>query len=157
METIWIIQSLAVNMDWEITQMDVKGAYLNRHLEEEVYMHQPDGFEDGTGCVCCLIKTLYGLKQSGQEWNKELNSRLTSQGFEQLKADPCAYIQESDDQIEIITVWVDDLLLFTAKPKALEKLSCLDKLKKEIQTLFDVMDLGSPQKIVGIEIDHDHT
>ena len=72
--------------------MDVKGAYLNGHLEEEVYMHQPDGFEDGTGRVCCLIKTLYGLKQSGREWNKELNSHLMSQGFEQLKADPCTYI-----------------------------------------------------------------
>ena len=62
LETIRTILSLAVNMDWEITQMDVKGAYLNVNLQEEVYMHQPDGFKDGTNRVCRLIKTIYGLK-----------------------------------------------------------------------------------------------
>ena len=149
METIRTILSLAVNMDWELTQMDVKGAYLNGQLEEEVFMRQPEGFEDGTNRVCRLIKTLYGLKQSGREWNKILNSRLTGQGFNQLNADPCAYIRDTEDHIEIITVWVDDLLLFTDEPNV------MDKLKKEIQTLFEVSDLGSPQKIVGIEIDRD--
>jgi len=84
---------------------------LNGHLEEEVFMRQPDGFNDGTNRVCRLIKTLYGLKQAGREWNKQLDSRLKGQGFEQLKADPCAYIRETDNRIEIITVWVDDLLI----------------------------------------------
>lgn len=56
--------------------MDVKGAYLNGNLEEEVYMKQPEGFNDGTDKVCHLIKTLYGLKQAGQEWNKLLDMRL---------------------------------------------------------------------------------
>jgi hypothetical protein len=43
---------------------------------EKIYMHQPEGFDDGTGRVCELIKTLYGLKQSGCEWNKELDEKL---------------------------------------------------------------------------------
>ena len=149
METIRMILSLAINMDYEITQMDVKGAYLNGYLEEEVYMRQPEGFEDGTDRVCRLIKTLYGLKQAGREWNKEIDSRLRGQGFERLKANPCAYIRETEEHIEIITVWVDDLLLFTDKPEIMEK------LKKELQTLFELTDLGSPQKIVGISIDRD--
>jgi hypothetical protein len=49
----------------KIQQMDVKGAYLNRILKEKVYMHQPKGYKDKTGQICELIKTIYGLKQSG--------------------------------------------------------------------------------------------
>ena len=81
LETIRAILVLAVSQDWEIQQMDVKGAYLNGTLKEEVYMRQPEGFEDGTQRVCQLIKTLYGLKQSGREWNIELNGRLVKEGF----------------------------------------------------------------------------
>jgi len=69
--------ALATIEDWEINQMDVKGAYLNGHLKEEIYMAQPDGYEDGSNKACCLIKTLYGLKQSGCEWNTELNVQLS--------------------------------------------------------------------------------
>jgi hypothetical protein len=65
LETIRAILALAVAEDWEIQQMDVKGAYLNGILKEEVYMKQPEGFDDGTLWLCRLIKTLYGLKQSG--------------------------------------------------------------------------------------------
>ena len=56
--------------------MDVKGAYLNGILKEKVYMRQPEGYDDGSGRVSLLIKTLYGLKQSGREWNKELDIKL---------------------------------------------------------------------------------
>ena len=73
LETIRAILALVVSQDWEIQQMDMKGTYLNGMLKEEVYMKQPKGFEDGTQHVCRLIKTLYGLKQSGREWNIELN------------------------------------------------------------------------------------
>ncbi len=75
--------------------------------------------------------------------------RLREQGFDQLQADPCAYIRETAEHFEIITTWVDDLLLFT------DTAETMNKLKEELQTLFEVTDLGSPQKIVGIEIDHD--
>ena len=149
LETIRTILALTVNFDWELTQMDVKGAYLNGNLEEEVYMLQPDGFGDGTGKVCRLIKTLYGLKQAGREWNKVLNMRLRDKGFKNLEADPCAFIRDTNKHIEIITAWVDDLLLFT------ETAQFMNTLKAELKTVFDVTDLGSPQKIVGIEIDHD--
>jgi hypothetical protein len=81
LETIQSVMSTATVMDWEIQQMDVKGAYLNGIIKEEVYMAQPEGFNDGTGRVCRLKKTIYGLKQSGWEWNIELNTRLTSIRF----------------------------------------------------------------------------
>ena len=73
--------------------MDVKGAYLNGILQEQVYMKQPEGYDDGSGRVCQLVKTLYGLKQSGREWNKKLDYELKEKGFTNLKSDPCIYIR----------------------------------------------------------------
>jgi hypothetical protein len=55
-------------------------------------MQQPKGYEDGTDQVCELIKTLYSLKQSGRKWNKELDSKLKSFGYQHLRSDPCVYI-----------------------------------------------------------------
>ena len=72
--------------------MDIKGAYLNGYLSEQVYMKQPDGYKDGTGCICYLKKTLYGLKQARHKWNKEFNRKIHTKDFHQLKSDPCAYI-----------------------------------------------------------------
>jgi transposase InsO family protein len=149
LETIRTILSLAVSQDWEIQQMDVKGAFLNGILKEEVFMDQPQGYEDGTDRLCRLIRTIYGLKQSGREWNYELNKELEAAKFTRLYSDPCAYIRRTGDNIEIITVWVDDLLLFT------NDVTVMGKLKLELQTMFDVTDLGDPNKIVGIEINRD--
>ena len=64
--------------------MDIKGVYLNGVLKEKVYMHQPEGYDNESGRVCLLIKALYSLKQSGQEWNKELDIKLQSFGFQLL-------------------------------------------------------------------------
>ena len=92
METIWAILALVPSEKLIVQQMDVKGAYLNGILQEKVYMQQPEGFEDGTGRVCELVKTIYGLKQSGREWNKEFDNKMKSFGFQRLKLDPCVYI-----------------------------------------------------------------
>ena len=98
LETIRAILALAIENDWEIQQMDVKGAYLNSDLKEEIYMNQPEGFDDGTSRLCHLIKTIYRLKQSGREWNHKLNTKLTEMGFEQLQSDLCIYIHTKDQQ-----------------------------------------------------------
>ncbi len=69
--------------------MDVVAAYLNDELEEEVHMKQPSGFDDGTGQVCKLQLSLYGLKQSGRVWNQKLTATFKKLGFTQLMADQC--------------------------------------------------------------------
>jgi len=76
LETIRAILAIAPTRKLLIQQMDVKGAYLNGTLKERVYMQQPEGFADGTGRVCLLIKTLYGLKQAGHKWNIEFDTKL---------------------------------------------------------------------------------
>jgi hypothetical protein len=126
--------------------MDMKGTYLNGILTETIYMKQPDGYENGTDQICCLVKTLYGLKQAGREWNKELDTKLCQHKFTRLRSDPCAYVRRHAQNIEIITIWVDDFLLFMSSQML------LDALKAELQTEWEITDLGDPAKIVGIKI-----
>ena len=72
------------------------------------------------------------------------------EGFRRLWSDPCAYVRQTPEGIEIITVWVDDLLLFTMTQ------GLMTSLKLQLQSMFEVTDLGDPKKIVGIEIMWDH-
>jgi hypothetical protein len=92
METLCAILALAATKQLKIQQMDIKGAYLNGILWEKIWMKQPEGFEDRTGRVCELFKTLYGLKQSGRKWNKQLDKKLKKHGYKCLFSDPCIYV-----------------------------------------------------------------
>jgi hypothetical protein len=140
METIRVILSLAAIKKLVICQMDIKGTYLNGTLKETVYMRQLTGYEDDTGHICQLIKMLYGLKQSGREWNKELDNKLKKHDFNKLRSDPCTYIRHKGDDPEIITVWVDDFLLFATMEDLMRK------MKKDIESEWETTDLGEPQK-----------
>ncbi|KAG8983720.1 hypothetical protein FRB90_005811, partial [Tulasnella sp. 427] len=131
-----------------LKQMDIKGAYLNGVLKEEIYMRQPEGFDDGSGRVCRLIKTLYGLKQAGREWNTKFNQDMINIGFTRSKADPCVYTRITEKRVTVVTVWVDDLILST------DTQDDMDRVQREIESMFDSKDLGIPQFILGIEIDY---
>jgi hypothetical protein len=126
--------------------MDVKGAYLNGTLKETIYMRQSNGFKDGTGRVCHLIKTLYGLKQSSQEWNTEFDAKMRQQGYRCLQADSCVYTHSNKDKVTIITIWVNNLLLFVDSAQTMEEIT------KNIHMEWKTTDLGKPSKIVSIEI-----
>ena len=146
LETIQAILTIAPTRKLHIQQMDIKGAYLNGTLKERIYMQQPEGFADGTGRVCLLIKTLYGLKQAGRKWNIKLDTKLRRCGYTRLRSNPCAYIWHINGEFAIITVWVDDLLLFAMSIKL------MNKMKMDIKAKWEVTDLGEPSKIIGIEI-----
>jgi hypothetical protein len=109
-------------------------------------MRQPDGYSDGTDRVCHLIKTLYGLKQAGREWNKELDRRLKSIGFRPLESDACAYTRKTQGDFQILTIWVDDILSFCSTQEG------MDQLKADLNGILDLTDIGEPLKIIGIEI-----
>ena len=126
--------------------MDIKGAYLNGILHETIYMKQLEGFGDGTDRVCKLIKTLYGLKQSGREWNKQLDEKLRSHGYKRLISDPCTYVRWDGDKVAIINVWVDDLMLFASSD------TMMGHIKISIESEWQATDLGEPSKIIGTEV-----
>jgi hypothetical protein len=83
--------TLAAINNWDIKQMDVKGAYLNGTIDKEIYIKQPTGFEDGSGCVYRLLKSLYSLKQAGNIWNREFSQTMENIGFEKLKTNYCCF------------------------------------------------------------------
>jgi len=146
METIRAILAIAPSRKLHIQQLDVKGAYLNGKLKERVLMRQPEGYDDGTGRVCLLIKTLYGLKQAGREWNLEFDAKLRKKGYARLRSDPCVYIHRVDEDFVIITVWVDNMLTFVTT------VELKNKAKADVKSEWEITDLGVPSKIVGIEL-----
>src|SRR3989337_2573570 len=93
MTTIRVLLFLAASYGLIIHQMDVKIAFLNGELEEEIYMDQPDGFvvKGEEIKVCKLLKSLYGLKQAPKQWHEKFERTLTSVGFVINEADRCVY------------------------------------------------------------------
>src|ERR1700739_3846737 len=108
-----MILSIATIEDMEIHQVDVKTAFLNSELDEEVYVEQPDGYiAHGTeNMVCRLNKTLYGLKQSPRVWWQNIDTFFESLGFNRILCDYGVYIKWNDSVKFIISVYVDDLML----------------------------------------------
>src|SRR5579871_3412867 len=89
LEALRTIIAIANMRKLELHHMDVKSAYLNGALKEEIYMEQPPEYEDGTALVCQLQKAIYGLKQAGRVWNELLNRTFAELGYTRSKADPC--------------------------------------------------------------------
>jgi hypothetical protein len=111
--SIRTIIALAAKMKWKLHQMDVKTAFLNGVIEEEVYIEKPQGFEveDMKSHVCRLKKALYGLKQAPRAWYGRIDSFLTSLGFTKSKADSNLYFKIMDNEPVILLLYVDDLFL----------------------------------------------
>jgi hypothetical protein len=88
------VLALAVLEDWEIHQLDIKSAFLNGVLDEEIYMEQLKGFITAgqENKVCCLKKALYGLKQASHAWNQQFHRVLTGLSFKQTYADAGVYV-----------------------------------------------------------------
>jgi len=100
---------IAVQHDLVVHQLDVKTAYLNAPVDCEIFVDKPEGFEiksslPGKKLVCRLNKSLYGLKQSGRNWNTLLHSFLIENGFSKSLTDTCIYSKHVDQQIVIVLV-----------------------------------------------------
>ncbi|KAI1001931.1 hypothetical protein K3495_g6271 [Podosphaera aphanis] len=147
-DSFCLLIAIAAYFNLAIGQMDIKGAYLNRTLNTEIYMKQPKGCEDETGRVCRLNHTLYGLKQSGREWNKTLKSFLIYvAGFKQLIKEHGIFYRKNSDGYDIIAVWVDDLFMISTSGYLLEKMK--DKIKKK----WESTDQGEPKLLLGIKLE----
>ena len=112
--TIRVLIVLASSHSLHIHQMDVKTAFLNGELEEEIYMDQPDGFviSRQENKVCRLLKSLYGLKQAPKQWHEKFDKTLTSAGFSVNEADKCVYYRYGGGQGVILCLYIDDILIF---------------------------------------------
>eukprot|EP00261_Vitis_vinifera_P034034 XP_019075277.1 PREDICTED: uncharacterized protein LOC100267868 isoform X5 [Vitis vinifera] len=99
LNTIRVLLSLAANLDWPLRQFDIKNAFLNGELEEEVFMMLPPGFckEEEETRVCKLKKSLYGLKQLPRAWFDRFAKVIKNQGYQQGQSDHTMFFKQSND------------------------------------------------------------
>ena len=105
--------AIAAFYNYEIWQMDVKTAFLNGFLEEELYMMQPEGFFNpkGTNKICKLQRSIYGLVQASRSWNIRFDEVIKAYGFIQTFGEACIYKKVSGSSIAFLILYVDDILL----------------------------------------------
>ena len=144
--SIRLLLALAACYDWEIHQMDVKSAFLNGELDEEIYMRPPPGYKAAPDTVWRLKKALYGLKQASQEWYKTFSSELKTLGFTCIQADHCVFYKNINGHDLIIAVYVDDNLILS------DSLDLVNKTKKELSSRFEMTDLGDVNLILNMEV-----
>lgn len=148
--SIRILLALAAQNAMLVEHLDVKTAFLNGNLEEDVYMEQPEGFikENNNIRVYKLKKAIYGLKQSAKSWYEKINDVLTNKlKFKRLSSEPCVYIYNHDNETMIISLYVDDILLFSSKSSH-EK----EYIKKQLMSEFQMKDLGQAHHILGMRV-----
>ena len=116
--TIRTILSLAVSYNWSLQQLDVRNAFLNGYLQEEVYMKQPPGFHDSSRpqYVCRLHKALYGLKQAPRAWFQRLSTFLLAQQFVHSHSDASLFNCRSSSCKMYVLVYVDDIIVTGSEP-----------------------------------------
>ena len=141
--------SLATQHKWQIYQLDVKSAFLNGFLEEEIYIEQPSGYvQNGhEDKVYKLKKTLYGLKQAPRAWNTGIDQYFHDNGFEKYPHERTLYLKkEADASMLLACLYVDDLI-FTKNNPAMFK-----EFKKSMIQEFEMTDIGLMAHFLGIEV-----
>ncbi|QRV78044.1 Retrovirus-related Pol polyprotein from transposon TNT 1-94 [Ceratobasidium sp. AG-Ba] len=144
-----ILIALAAIHDWDIHQLDVISAFLNGRVEEEIYMVQIPGYEDGTNRVLRIHGSLYGLKQAPRIWMLTFGKAVKTIGFEPIASEPSCFIRRTDNgDLCILAVYVDDIALFATKGYA-------SKVKKELMALFEMRDMGELGHFLGYRVTRD--
>ena len=144
--------AIANELDLDVHQMDVKCAFLQGDLEEEIYMQQPEGFidKDHPNKVCRLRKSIYGLKQSARCWNLAINTFLKNTGYVQSNTDSCIYAKSFDKDgkkhLIFIAIYVDDVIL------ASNDGSTLNKEKAKLSKHFEMVNQGEIHFCLGMTI-----
>ena len=148
LETVRLILALAASGKWEVHHMDVKSAFLNGELQEEVYVKQPPGFENPRypGKVLKLQKALYGLKQAPRAWNAKLDQELIRLGFCWSEEEHAVYKRGNGDSLLLLGVYVDDLIICGPNNKYIVE------FKQQMCRTFSMSDLGLLSYYLGMEV-----
>ncbi|GJZ27256.1 putative ribonuclease H-like domain-containing protein [Tanacetum coccineum] len=148
LEAIRIFLAFAAHMNMVVYQMDVKTAFLNGNLREEVYVSQPDGFvdPDNPNHVYKLKKALYGLKQAPRAWYDMLSSFLISQDFSKGSVDPTLFIRKEGKELLLVQVYVDDIIFAASTPEL------CDLFAKIMCSKFKMSMMGKISFFLGLQI-----
>ncbi|GJW28577.1 retrovirus-related pol polyprotein from transposon TNT 1-94 [Tanacetum coccineum] len=148
LEAVRIFVAYAAHKSFPIYQMDVKTAFLNGPLKEEVYVAQPDGFvdPDHPEKVYRLRKALYGLKQAPRAWYDELSNFLMSKGFTKGTIDPTLFTIRYGEDILLVQIYVDDIIFGSTNPKFSKR------FEKLMHSRFEMSLMGEMKFFLGLQI-----
>ncbi|KAL9261957.1 Retrovirus-related Pol polyprotein from transposon RE1-like protein [Drosera capensis] len=148
METIRLLIAQAAQFKWQIFRMDVKSAFLNGVLEEEVYLEQPPGYMKAgdENKVLKLKKALYRLKQDPRVWNTRIVAYFKMNGFEQYPFEHALYVKKKKEGLLFVALYVDDLIFMENNGDMIEE------FKAAMTQEFEMTDLEVMRYFLGLEI-----
>ena len=148
LEAIRLLLAYACILDFELYQMDVKSAFLNGYIQEEVYVEQPPGFEnyENPSHVYKLKKALYGLKQAPRAWYDRLSKFLIEKGFVRGKVDTTLFIKNNNQQTLLVQIYVDDIIFGSTNNTLCKEFS------KLMQGEFEMSMMGELNFFLGLQI-----
>jgi len=149
LNSIQVLLSLVVNLDWPLFQLDVKNAFLNGDWDEEIYMKIPPGFEHevDNGRACRFKRSIYGLKPSPRAWFKKFSMTLNQLGYKQRQANHTLFTKHAENgKRSILIVYVDDIIVTG------DDMQEIDNLNKQLRAEFEVKDLGIMRYFLGMEV-----
>jgi len=148
MSSVRLFLSLATRFSWPLHQLDVKNAFLNGDLVEEVYMEQPPGYvaQGESELVCRLKRSLYGLKQSPRAWFGRFTKAVITFGMKQCPVDHSVFHTRTSTGMILLVVYVDDIVITGDDSMGIQKLKCF------LQSQFQTKDLGQLKYFLGIEV-----
>ena len=141
--------SISEARKWPLLQMDVKNAFLNGELSEEVYMKLPPGYSHPPGFphrVCRLQRALYGLKQAPRVWFAKFNSTISQHGFSGNSFDTALFLRLSDYGITILLLYADDMIITG------DDMQGIQDLKHFLGRQFEMKDLGPLNYFLCLEV-----
>ena len=147
LNTLRTVLAIAAKRNMHMHSGDIETAFLNANLQEEIYMRQPKGAEDGTPRVMRLLKSTYGLKHASREWHKLFHKTLSSLGMQRATSDTSLYMMNHPVHgICIVLVYVDDILIVS------NPLKWVESAKRAIGNQFRMTDFGEAKFILGMDI-----
>lgn len=151
LSSIRLLLALAAEKNLSVHHIDVTTAFLYGDLQEEIYVEQPEFFVQAgeERKVCKLKKALYGLKQAAKCWNDKIHAFIMKIGFTRSKHDQCVYVKKDGHLFMALTLYVDDIHIFTNCESEAEK------VKELIRKSFKIKDLGLARECLGMRIERD--
>jgi hypothetical protein len=148
LDIVRLLIDLATHKGWEVHHLDVKSAFLNGDLLEEVFVEQPASFikKGSEEKVLKLKRALYGLHQAPRAWNAKLDDTLIELGFTRSPSEPSIYTRKIGQNQLIVGVYVDDLVITGVDSVDIRK------FKEEMSAAFKMSDLGILRYCLGIEV-----
>ena len=158
LDSLHLLLAITALLDWDIHHIDIKSAYLNGDLNEEINMDQLKGFKAAKeeNQVCLLKKAIYSLKQAGWQWHTHLYCTLEELGFHKFASgNTLIFVKHHNGRdvgsiLPILLIYIHDIAIFGM-------LTDINVFKRQIAMCYKVSDLGEITHFLRLHIVHDHS